>query len=92
MSHTIKDKGKLLNRAKRIRGQLVAIEKGLLAEQEPHKLLQLVAACRGAINGLMIVLLEGHIRHHVVHPGRKATSEQKQASQEVIDVVRAYLK
>jgi FrmR/RcnR family transcriptional regulator, repressor of frmRAB operon len=92
MSHTIKDKGQLLNRARRIRGQMEAIEKGLLAERDSHELLQLVAACRGAINGLMIVLLEGHIRHHVVQPGRKATPEQKRASQEVIDVVRTYLR
>lgn len=92
MSHTIKDKKKLLHRTRRIKGQLEAIEKGLMTEREPLELLQQVAACRGAINGLMAVLLEGHIRHHVVHAGRKANQDQLHASREVIEVVRAYLR
>jgi DNA-binding FrmR family transcriptional regulator len=49
-------------------------------------------ACRGAMNGLMAERREGHIRHHVVDPGMKATPAQAQAAQEVIDAVKTYLR
>jgi FrmR/RcnR family transcriptional regulator, repressor of frmRAB operon len=37
-------------------------------------------------------VLEGHIRFHVVDPDKRPTSEQAQAAQELIDVVKAYLR
>jgi hypothetical protein len=40
----------------------------------------------------MAEILEGHIRFHVVNPDDKPTSAQAQSAQEVIDVVRSYLK
>jgi DNA-binding FrmR family transcriptional regulator len=54
--------------------------------------LQLVAACRGALNGLMAELVEGHIRHHVLDPKRGADSSEAEAAEELIDIVRSYLK
>ena len=66
MAHTTRDKEKLLIRVRRIRGQVEAIERALKEEQECGDLLQLVAACRGALNGLMAELVEGHIRFHVL--------------------------
>lgn len=92
MAHTIRDKTKLLNRVRRIRGQLDAIERALGEEVECHDVLQQIAACRGAMNGLMAEVLEGHVRFHVVDPDRKPTSAQAKAAQELIDIVRAYLK
>ena len=62
MAHTTKDKEKLLNRVRRIKGQISAIEKALESDQECSKVLQTIAACRGAINGLMAEVLEGHVR------------------------------
>jgi DNA-binding FrmR family transcriptional regulator len=92
MAHTIRDKTKLLNRVRRIRGQLDALERALGEEAECNEVLQQIAACRGAMNGLMAEVLEGHVRFHVVDPDRKPTSAQAKAAQELIDVVRAYLK
>jgi DNA-binding FrmR family transcriptional regulator len=92
MAHTIRDKTKLLNRVRRIRGQLDALERALGEEAECNVVLQQIAACRGAMNGLMAEVLEGHVRFHVVDPDRKPTSAQAKAAQELIDVVRAYLK
>ncbi len=92
MAHTVRDKKKLLNRVRRIRGQIAAVEKALEAEQDCSAILLTIAACRGAINGLMAEVIEGHIRHHVVDPDRQPTSEQSRAAQELIDVVKAYLK
>lgn len=62
MAHTAKDKGRLLNRVRRIKGQITAIERALDGDQECSKEPQTIAACRGAINGLMAEVLEGHVR------------------------------
>lgn len=92
MAHTIKDKKKLLNRARRIRGQVTAIEKALEDERDCSVILQTIAACRGAINGLMAELIEGQLKFHVIDPHRKPTSDQSRAAEELVDIVRAYLK
>lgn len=93
MAHTQRDKKKLLNRVRRIRGQIDAIERGLEEESEGcTPILQLIASCRGAINGLMAEVIEGHIRFHVIDPDCKPTSEQTEAAEELIDVVKTYLK
>jgi DNA-binding FrmR family transcriptional regulator len=90
MGHTRESKQKLLSRVRRIRGQVDAIEKGLNAEQECGDLLQLIAATRGAINGLMNEVVEGHIRHHVL--SAKPRSSERQGAEELIEIVRSYLK
>jgi DNA-binding FrmR family transcriptional regulator len=92
MAHTIRDKKKLLNRVRRIRGQLDAIGKALEEERDCSALLQLIAACRGAMNGLMVEVLDGHVRMHVLDPDKDPTSQQAKAVQELLDVVKAYLK
>jgi DNA-binding FrmR family transcriptional regulator len=92
MAHTVREKQKLLMRVRRISGQIGALEKLLEEEADCSKTLHLTVACRGAINSLMAEILEGHIRFHVVNPDDKPTSEQIDAAQEVIDVVRSYLK
>lgn len=61
-AHTTKDKEKLLNRVNRIKGQVNAIEKALEGDDDFFRVLQTIAACRGAINGLMAEVLEGHAR------------------------------
>jgi DNA-binding FrmR family transcriptional regulator len=92
MAHTAKDKTKLLSRVRRIRGQVEAIERALDGEQECSSVLQLMAACRGALNGLMAEVMEGHIRFHVLAPNNGKRSPQVEAAEELIDIVRAYLK
>ena len=92
MAHTIRDKKKLINRVRRIRGQVESLEKALEDEKDCSVILHSIAACRGAINGLMAEVLEGHIRFHVVDPDRNPTSDQSKASQELIDIVKTYLK
>ena len=92
MAHTIRDKAKLLNRVRRIGGQVRGIEKALEEERDCDELLQTIAACRGAINSLMAEVFEGHIRFHVVDPNRKPTSKQAVATHKLMDVVRTYLR
>lgn len=92
MAHLQRDKKKLLNRVRRIRGQVEAIERALDGERDAHDVLHLIAGCRGAIDGLMSEVLEGHIRGHLIDPNVHPDSEQAQAAQELIDVLRTYLK
>lgn len=92
MAHTTKEKRKLLIRVRRIRGQVNAIEKALDSEHECGGVLQLMAACRGALNGLMAEVMEGHVRFHVMSPNGRQNSPQAKAAEELIEVVRAYLK
>ena len=92
MSHAIREKTKLLNRVRRIRGQVEAVERALEQELGCADVLHLVAAVRGAINGLMAEVMEDHIRLHVVDPARERNSERAESAQELIEVVHAYLK
>ena len=92
MAHTQRDKDKLLTRVRRIRGQVDAIERALDSEEECAGVLQLMAACRGALNGLMAEVMEGQVRFHVLSPDREKVSPETQAAEELIDVIRAYLK
>jgi DNA-binding FrmR family transcriptional regulator len=92
MAHTIRDKQQLISRVRRIRGQLDAVERALDEEQECSAILQTLAACRGAINGLVGEVIEGHIRFHIINPDEKPTSQQGKAAQQLIEVIRSYVK
>ena len=93
MSHTVRDKKKLLSRVHRIQGQLAALERRLAEEGDDcHAILQLAAACRGALNSLTIEIIEGHIRHHVVNPDDYPPSGQAVAARQLLEVLRAYMR
>lgn len=92
MSHTVRERQKLMNRIRRIRGQINGIEKLLEQEADCGDVLQTLAACRGAINGLMAEILEDHIRFHVVDPDIDPESDQAQATEQLVELVRSYLK
>jgi DNA-binding FrmR family transcriptional regulator len=90
--HTIRDRDKLIARVRRIRGQIEAVEKAIVNEEECSKVLTTVAACRGALTALTAEILEDHIRFHVMDPEVKPNSKRARASEELIDIVRAFLK
>ena len=92
MAHLARDKKKLLNRVRRIRGQVESIERTLQQERECSSVLQMIAGARGALNGLMAEVAEGHIREHVIDPARNPSAAQLEAADELVDLVRAYLK
>jgi DNA-binding FrmR family transcriptional regulator len=66
MAHTIRDKTKLLNRIRRIRGQIDAVERAIEAEHDCSAILHAIAACHGAIKGLMAEVIEGHIQGEII--------------------------
>ena len=91
--HTVRDKEKLLHRIKRIRGQLEGVQRALEAEDHDcFSILRNVSACRGALNGLMAEIIEGHVFSHVIDPKRKQTEEQHEAAEELMEVIRTYLR
>jgi FrmR/RcnR family transcriptional regulator, repressor of frmRAB operon len=92
MAHTTEEKKKLLNRVRRIRGQVEAIDRALDQEAECSEVLHNIAACRGAMDSLMAEVIEGHIRFHVLDPERTPTDEQSQAADDLIQALRTYLK
>ena len=53
MSHTVRQKQKLLARVRRIRGQVEAIERALESEAGCAQVMHLIAGARGAMSGLM---------------------------------------
>lgn len=90
MAKISRDRVKLQNRLKRIRGQLEAVERTLGEDRECADVLMLLAAVRGGINGLMAEVLEDHIRLHLLREG--AAPMTPDLGEELIDLVRAYLK
>jgi DNA-binding FrmR family transcriptional regulator len=90
MSHTTENKVKMLGRVRRIRGQVDAIERALDGPANAKTSLQFVASCRGALNGLMAELIEGHLRFHVLVPNRKTLPSQLEAADELIAVEKRY--
>jgi DNA-binding FrmR family transcriptional regulator len=86
-----KEKQKLVARIRRIRGQVDAIERSLSAEDDCADVLMLLANVRGGINSLMAEVLEDHIRLHMNSPN-KSSRVSAELAEDLIDLVRAYLK
>ena len=88
--HTIKDKAKLLTRVRRIQWQAIALEKQLYQEHDHAAVLQQIASIRGAVNGLMAAVIEGHLIDHVV---KEPEQQQRQEDLDVVlQVIKSYLK
>ncbi len=85
-----KDRIKLLNRVKRIQGQMEKVNKTLSDKHDCTEVLMLLAAVRGGINSLMAEVLEDHVRIHLLGGGSAPLTPD--LGEEIIDLVRAYLK
>jgi DNA-binding FrmR family transcriptional regulator len=92
MSHVAREKMKLLNRVKRLRGQIEAIERAVDADEECANVLQQATACRGALDGFIAEIIEDHIREHMVDSRAGRESPQALAAEELIEIVHQYLK
>jgi DNA-binding FrmR family transcriptional regulator len=90
VSYQDREKVKLLQRLRKVRGQLDAVERSLTADEDCGGQLMLLAAVRGGVNGLMGEVLETHIRFHLAD----GTKEQiaPELAEDLIDLVHAYLK
>jgi DNA-binding FrmR family transcriptional regulator len=92
MTHTVREKQKLLARVRRIRGQVEAIERALETEVGCDRVMHLIAAVRGATAGLMAEVVEDHVRTHLVDPEKHPGALDEEATEQLLEVVRTYLK
>ncbi len=91
MAHLEKEKQKLVARIKRIRGQVDSIERSLTSGDDCADVLMLLANVRGGGNSLMAEVLEDHIRLHLLSQD-KTVEQPNELAEDLIDLVRAYLK
>ncbi|MEG1118382.1 MAG: metal-sensing transcriptional repressor [Janthinobacterium sp.] len=54
-------------------------------------MLQLIAAVRGAVNGLMAEVIEEHLREHVASPDISG-EERARGADDIAGILRTYLK
>ena len=92
MTHTVRDKQKLVARVRRIRGQVEAVERSLLSEADCESVIHLLASTRAAMAGLMAEVVEDHIRTHLVDPEKNPGALNADAADQLIEVVHTYLK
>jgi len=88
MSHLSREKLDLVNRTKKVIGQLESVLRTLNEDASCADVLQRLAAARGGINSLMAELMEDHIRNHMPRSSKSA----EDAAEDIIDIVRSYLK
>jgi FrmR/RcnR family transcriptional regulator, repressor of frmRAB operon len=92
MPHVMREKAKLLNRLRRLRGQIEAIERAVDAGDDCANILQQAISCRGALDGFIIEVIEDHIREHMVDPHAARDDPRALAADELVDIMRSYLK
>ena len=90
MSHTSRQKDKLVARVRRIKGQLEGIERALESDAACVEVLRQIASVRGAVNGLTAEVMEDHLREHVLE--FETDKERRQGGEEMVEVIRAYMK
>ncbi|HUY84640.1 MAG TPA: metal/formaldehyde-sensitive transcriptional repressor [Steroidobacteraceae bacterium] len=92
MGHVANEKTKLLNRIKRLRGQLEGIQRAIEADEECANVLQQATACRGALDGFIAEVIEDHIREHMADAGAARAAERVSAAEDLIEIVHQYLR
>jgi FrmR/RcnR family transcriptional regulator, repressor of frmRAB operon len=86
------ERRKLLNRVRRIRGQVEAIERGIDEDATCLTVLQRILGCRGALESLMAEVLEDHIRAHLFEDDGGTAESRKKAAEDLIEIVHSYLR
>jgi DNA-binding FrmR family transcriptional regulator len=92
LTHTIRDKAKMLARIRRIRGQIEAIERAVESEAECEKVMHLLASTRAAMSGLMAKVVEDHVLSDLVDTEKHPDALNRDATEQLLSIVRTYLK
>lgn len=74
------------------RGQVEELERALEAEADGGAVLHQIAGVRGAVQGLLVEVMDGHVREHIAGPAPRSVAARDRAADELIAVLRAYLK
>jgi DNA-binding FrmR family transcriptional regulator len=88
MSHLNSEKLDLVSRTKKLIGQLESALRAIEDDAHCADILQRLAAARGSLNALMGELMEDHILNHMPRKNKSST----EAAQDLIEIVRTYLK
>ena len=91
MAHLSGPNADLVARVRRISGQVSAVERALAADQPCATVLHLIAAVRGAVNGLLDEVIAEHLEAHVARAGL-SDEERYQGAQDLMAAVRRYSK
>jgi DNA-binding FrmR family transcriptional regulator len=92
MAHTTEEKKKLLTRVNRLQGQLESIRSAIEDEKDCASVLQQIAACRGAINSLLVEIIDGEIRYHVLSKNSTVDSREARAAENLVEILHRYIK
>lgn len=99
MPHSAEEKKRAITRLRRIRGQAEALERVIQDGASCSAVLQQLAAMRGAINGLMSNVLEGHLYETFGHAdcaeadcSDASHAKIHTAIDETVSIVKSYLK
>lgn len=88
VAHTKQDRKKIISRINRLKGQLDSTARLLERDADCYKVLQVLSSCRGALNGLMGDLVDGHIETHVVKAKNKRSATK--GGREVTEILRSF--
>jgi DNA-binding FrmR family transcriptional regulator len=92
VGHIASEKLKLLNRLRRLRGQIEGLERAVNADEECANVLQQATSCRGALDGFIAEVIEDHIREHMVDPEARRDDPRVRAAEDLVDIVHQYLR
>jgi DNA-binding FrmR family transcriptional regulator len=91
MPHSPEEKKRVLTRVRKVRGQLDALERRLELGTDCAPVPRQLAAIRSAINGVMAVVLESHVREDFAHRTGSAQA-QSGSIDDVVTLIRTYLR
>ncbi len=91
LAHEAKDKA--LPRIRRIEGQVAGIRKMIEEERYCIEVLQQITAVRRALESLALVILDAHIREHLVHALEEGNAEERDRRiEELMQTLNRFLK
>jgi len=90
-AHIAREKTRLLNRLRRLRGQVEALERAVESNAECSNVLQQATSCRGALDGFIAEVVEDHIREHMIDPAAPKDDPRTLAAEELVEIIHAYV-
>lgn len=90
MAHVNRNRKALLARVRRVAGQVAALERALESDADCAEVLVQIAAAKGAIHGLMMEVLSGHLTEHVA--AEPSDTKRAREAKAIIDLLKGYAK
>lgn len=88
----VKENKKLLNRLRRLRGQIDALHRAVEENADYATVLQQATACRGALDGFMAKVVEDHIRRQLIDPETVKPEARRKAGEDLVELVHSFMR